>query len=126
MASSARAAVLTVREWLGKVAPLTQPKQIGTRWVKPAIGAMGRAQIIRKARLAGVVEFEPSHPVVPVFKGHKHERLAPMREASIAEKMKGMPARMEEHRTARRTMRRELKQKERVKKGLPPYHYPVE
>ena len=114
---------LTVSEWLRKVAPKTQARLVDGRWRKPAIGAMGRAQIVRQARLAGIVEFEETQPFVPIFKGHKHERLAPLREASIAEKMLAMPARMEDHRAARRKTRREMKEKERAKKGLPPFHY---
>ena len=114
---------VTVSDWLRKVAPTTQARLVDGRWRKPVIGAMGRAQIVRQARLAGIVEFEETQPFVPIFKGHKHERLAPLREASIAEKMLAMPARMEEHRAARRKTRREMKEKERAKKGLPPFHY---
>ncbi|KAG8468017.1 hypothetical protein KFE25_007069 [Diacronema lutheri] len=111
------------REWLAKVAPQTQPRLVDGKWQRPLLGAIARSQIIKKALAAGVVELEPTRPYIPVFKGHKHERLAPIREATIAEKMKAMPERMREHREARRNARRNLKQQEREKKGLPPYIY---
>lgn len=121
--AGAQRVVMATRQWLAQVAPQTQPRLVGGRWRKPVVGAMARAQIVKKALAAGVVELEPSRPFIPVFKGHKHERLAPAREATIAEKMKAMPEQVAEHRAARRTARREIKQKEREKKGLPPYHY---
>lgn len=120
--AGSRIAVAT-RQWLAQVAPETQPRFINGRWLKPVLGAIARREIVKKALAAGVVELEPTRPFIPVFKGHKHERLAPVHEATIAEKMKTMPERIEEHRAARRKARRELKQKEREKKGMPPFHY---
>jgi len=115
---------LKVTEWLAQAAPgMTQPRKIFGRWRRPLISARGQAEIVRRAIAAGVVELEPTKPFVPSFKGHKHERQRPAREAMIADKMKDMQQRVLEHREAKCMARREYKERERAREFKPPYVY---
>ncbi|KAJ1616456.1 hypothetical protein T492DRAFT_1106621 [Pavlovales sp. CCMP2436] len=114
----------TTREWLAKVAPQTQPTLVAGKWRAPVIGAIGRSQILKQAMALKIIELEPTEPFLPRFKGHKHMRDAPMRAASIEEKMKEMPERIVAMKLAKKTLRRERMEKKRQKQGQAPYHYP--
>eukprot|EP00307_Rebecca_sp_RCC1486_P001722 CAMPEP_0119415904 /NCGR_PEP_ID=MMETSP1335-20130426/10989_1 /TAXON_ID=259385 /ORGANISM="Chrysoculter rhomboideus, Strain RCC1486" /LENGTH=104 /DNA_ID=CAMNT_0007440965 /DNA_START=12 /DNA_END=326 /DNA_ORIENTATION=- len=102
------------------------PRLIDGKWRKAEIGAIARAKMVKQALRDGTVQLEETYPVIPTFKGHKHQRERPMREAAIAAKMEDMPKRVEEHKRAVRLARREFKERERRKNGLPPYPYPLE
>lgn len=90
------------------------------------MGGQERARLVKQALLEGKVQLEPTQPEIPKFKGHKRAHAQPLREAAIAAKMADMTKRVEEHKRAVRLARREAKERERRKQGLPPYPYPAE
>mmetsp|Transcript_15024 Transcript_15024/g.49851 ORF Transcript_15024/g.49851 Transcript_15024/m.49851 type:complete len:145 (+) Transcript_15024:2-436(+) len=71
---------------------------------------------VKAAIRAGEILLEPTVMVEPPrFKGHKRDRSRPARQAQIEQKMKEMPALIEEYRVERRERREKRRQEERFK-----------
>ena len=77
---------------------------------------LSQALKVKAAIRAGEILLEPTVMVEPPrFKGHKRDRSRPARQAQIEQKMKEMPALIEEYRVERRERREKRRQEERFK-----------
>jgi len=87
----------------------------GSPWRRPIFSRRQLADLKKEAAAAALEWPIPEQKVPPgesfherkifMCKGHKHERDAPKRQASIAEKMAEMPAKIEEYRAEQKKKR---------------------
>ena len=109
-----------VKVWLGERAieapTMWRPWKYHGKWQAPELSLRKQSLMAKQAIRQGDIKLEPVlMPPPPTFKGHKREKVWPIRRADVAARMAEMPQLIAEYRQARRIKRAKAREANRFK-----------